>query len=140
MGTNYYAIKKMSDEDAEKAYKAIEDRDIDALKAVIPLYIHLGKSSIGWQFVFNHNGRKHYSLTRESINDFLKDCKISTEYGEEVSLEDFWKLVDSKSEGLTSKTYYENWDKYHPGIAKPVFRSQDILSDDLIFSNSTKFS
>ena len=70
--------------------------------------IHLGKSSCGWQFLFNHNYWKYYDYTQESIKTFMRSCEYSMdEYGNKISVEEFWDLVDKKKNGLTGKTYHE---------------------------------
>ena len=60
-----------------------------------PEGLHLGKSSIGWKFIFQYNGGTYYE-TVEGMKSWLKDKKIVDEYGAEVSYEDFWKMVDTK--------------------------------------------
>lgn len=60
-----------------------------------PEGIHLGKSSAGWQFSFQYNGGKFYKNVEE-MKVWLKDKTIENEYGEEVSHEYFWKMVEEK--------------------------------------------
>lgn len=67
--------------------------------------VHIGKSSMGWKFSF----RGYFGLScpfgRESdIRSFADwkeifqnlDGRITNEYGEEISVEDFCKMVESK--------------------------------------------
>lgn len=84
MGTNYYAVKK---------------------KPTIREPLHIGKSSIGWKFLF-HEVNKYNSFdwdleihTFEQWKEFLKnnnEIVILNEYDEEVSLIDFLDLVEKK--------------------------------------------
>jgi hypothetical protein len=57
--------------------------------------VHLGKSSGGWRFTFNLNGREHY-YDVPSMKQWLKGKRIFDEYEEEVSHDDFWNLVEAK--------------------------------------------
>jgi hypothetical protein len=77
MGTNYYTAKH-----CPTCGHKEEDK-------------HIGKSSGGWQFSFQWNGGKYYKNYKELIA-WLKGRTIINEYGEEISLDDFIKLVESK--------------------------------------------
>jgi hypothetical protein len=57
--------------------------------------IHLGKSSAGWAFNFQLNGGKFYKNIQE-MREWLSDKKIWNEYGEEVTHEKFWQMVENK--------------------------------------------
>lgn len=72
MGTNYYVIHKKTNE-----------------------CVHLGKSSGGWVFFFQTS--KYYEPNKKSINRFLKlNQPIIDEYDDNISILDFWELVESK--------------------------------------------
>jgi len=60
-----------------------------------PKRIHLGKSSFGWQFSFQYNGGKYYKNVDE-MTVWLRDKTIIDEYGQEITQDDFWKMVQSK--------------------------------------------
>ena len=67
MGTNYYAVKKKP--------------------RIVKIYdeIHLGKSSVGWKFVFQEQEQYH---NFEEFKDFIlnnDEWIIKNEYGEEIS-------------------------------------------------------
>src|SRR5699024_9311121 len=84
MGTNYYVVKK---------------------KPTIKPPLHIGKSSAGWKFLF-HEVTKYNSFdynleihTFEQWKNFLKNNNeiiILNEYDEEISINDFLKLVEEK--------------------------------------------
>ncbi len=77
MGTNYYAREK----ECEMCGRHES--------------IHLGKSSGGWQFSFQYNGGQFYKNVPE-MREWLKDKKIKDEYGDEITNEEFWSMVDEK--------------------------------------------
>lgn len=60
-----------------------------------PEGIHLGKSSAGWQFSFQYNGGQYYKNVEE-MRAWLADKEIEDEYGEPVSHEKFWEMVEEK--------------------------------------------
>lgn len=119
MGTNIYAYTKQiyTDEILNQYSELAKNHDIEGIKKLNnKLYnlsedntIHIGKSSWGWKFLFNHNNWKYFDYSRESINNFLRSCyKIETEYGDELSIEQFWKdFVDSHSNGFSGQAYAE---------------------------------
>jgi len=57
--------------------------------------IHLGKSSVGWQFSFQYNGGQYYKNVAE-MKEWTKDKNIVNEYGENVTYKDFWEMVEAK--------------------------------------------
>lgn len=85
MGTNYYTVPKKP--------------------TLYPHHLHIGKSSAGWKFLFQ--GYQGYELEYEkyininSVEDwkqYLKenDILIFDEYDQEVSYDDFFKMVEEK--------------------------------------------
>ena len=61
--------------------------------------IHLGKSSLGWQFSFQYNDGKYYKNVPE-MKKWLKDKDIYDEYNEKISYKDFWEMVKNKMSGI----------------------------------------
>lgn len=57
--------------------------------------VHLGKSSSGWVFIFNLNGKKYYKNASE-MKDWLEGRTIINEAGAKVSEKYFWNLVEEK--------------------------------------------
>ena len=85
MGTNYYAVKKRP--------------------TLHNHAIHIGKSSVGWKFLFQGYQKRELSydnfITINSIGDwekFLsnKEWVILDEYDNLVSTTDFFKMVEEK--------------------------------------------
>ena len=117
MGTNYYAYKyEIEESEYQQLSDFAQNHDIIAIQGWIDerrhrfenSKIHIGKSSGGWAFLFNHNNWKYYDFTRESITRFLESCYIiRDEYGKSISIEDLWKLIDHKATGFNGKSYSE---------------------------------
>lgn len=105
MGTNYYLVKKLEDVQVIKAILLLISHDYQGVKDMLPEEIHIGKSSSGWQFTFDHNNWEHFEKSRKSVEKFLKSGTIYCEYGERVSLEEFWEKVKSKKGGMYSKEH-----------------------------------
>jgi len=55
--------------------------------------VHIGKSSAGWSFTFH--GMESIRTAAHWAAEFAKG-RIFDEYGDETSVEDFWKLVEAK--------------------------------------------
>lgn len=88
MGTNYYAHNKKTT--CECCGRA-DDMDI----------LHIGKSSIGWTFSFQGFDEKYHQPKIKSLKDwkiFLSDPDIfiQNEYGDKISNNDFFEVVNSK--------------------------------------------
>lgn len=74
--------------------------------------VHLGKSSVGWQFSFQYNGGQFYKNVKE-MKKWLKEKKIENEYGEEVPHDEFWKMVKAK-QVPANKNHAEYCKIHHP--------------------------
>ena len=121
MGTNYYAVPKADDETKAKILEAIKQELWDEARSLMPDSIHIGKSSGGWQFLFNHNEWRYFEKTQASIAKFLSNCVIYDSYNENISPNDFWVMVDRKKE-MRAETEY------------------GFIEDGLVFSYSSEFS
>ena len=155
MGTNYYAVKKVSDENKKRIIELLMDDKYDEFESLYKdeiQKVHIGKSSCGWKFLFNYNGFKYYDLNRDSINEFLTrdDVKLYDEYGSEVSVDKFWEMVDLKSNGIDNKEYYQRYHDSYPFLMLEEVQSTDLkdydvecyefYSDGLRFSSIVEFS
>jgi hypothetical protein len=153
MGTNYYSVNQPSHDEKKVMFGLILDDKYDELKNYVDETtdeVHIGKSSAGWQFLFNHNNEKYYELNKDSIDKYLRreNRKIVDEYGVEISVDDFWKKVDEKKDGYNNYLYYT--DEKRKKDASSIFsvpheKSKyddgyyQIMSDDLFFSSSDSF-
>ena len=151
MGTNYYAVRILNEIEKENAKKMIENDQYGELKEFLDektREIHIGKSSIGWKFLFNWNKEKYYKPLKHSINDFLSLYRIVDEYGKEISLESFWEMVEKKSNGMDNEEYYSKYEKgkifddeiyYNEELAKYNPKFYEFYSDGLRFSTINDF-
>jgi hypothetical protein len=147
MGTNYYAIPKVKMEEWQnKRSKSL--KEAGSMKGLIPLIkayyddkkpqrIHVGKSSCGWKFLFNHNDWKYFEKTQESLKEFLSGCHLIDEYEREIGHDEFWEKVRQKENDWDDKAYYEQ-EKYNVTL-KGVLGIHDKYHDGLRFSTSTDF-
>ena len=58
--------------------------------------VHIGKSSAGWDFLFNLNGENYY-FDKASLIEWLKSVEITNEYGTVLSFDEFWSVVTERS-------------------------------------------
>ena len=149
MGTNYYAYKiptkkertkvkdivgklqeKSLDElsDADNLHdivRTVNDLSVELESTVEKLQpkIHLGKSSHGWQFLWQYHPKggyelkgKYYEDNLESIKKFLKrkNIQIIDEYGEKFTFDEFFKKIGWKlyktDELYDLTSYYDHLD------------------------------
>lgn len=120
MGTNYYAMRIPTEKVKEEMRDAIEKEEWGRLISLIPTKIHIGKSSMGWVFHFNHNNWEYYSNTKDSLDKFLRACAIEDEYYRTITVDDFWSMVKVKE-----KHSHSEYSEIHDGLE---------------FSTSTEFS
>lgn len=138
MGTNYYRVKKISSHTRDllqdKLSESISDslinvdEYIELLKDVQSThYVHICKSSAGWQICFDHNWGRFYQPNRKSLEDFLteKYTYIVDEYGTKITPDEFWKIVDNHNKNVnnnwTNKTYREY--EMNNGLYIPAYNS-----------------
>ena len=126
MGCNYYAIPKATDDLKKKIIDAVNSNDFVLAKKMIPETIHIGKSSGGWKFCFNHNNWEHFEKSKASLEVFLLACEIYDEYDRQVTNDEFWEMVKAKEEGKGHLI----WNGQECGT----------MEFGLNFSNSTEFS
>lgn len=140
MGTNFYGIKKSSEmkEKIERIEAELRSLNISTeLEDLISDYfgmkseqsprIHIGKSSGGWKFHFNHNNWKYFT-DRKTLIEWLNTVEIVSEWGEVFSTEDFMEGVDREKDCDYAVAYK---------FKNPFFY---IEKDGLEFSISTNFS
>ena len=99
MGSNYYGRQRFTETLKKKVRELIDKEDFDEVRKILPREIHLGKSSYGWAFIFNHNDFQYYKSYEKSFRKFIDSCDIKDEYGRMISNEDFWDLIKKKEHG-----------------------------------------
>lgn len=127
MGTNYYRIKPITEEQRQELHKKLDNVldkrgqrfDLEqALEEVENEHrVHICKSSCGWQVCFDHNWGKYYKPNRKSLEAFLSEegTWIEDESGDRISYDEFWNMVDKHNKNpynsLTSETYRKREEK-----------------------------
>ena len=126
MGTNYFVKKRLTEAqkaDMQSVFNEFLDgnfwagRKLKDAIAEIETEIHIGKSSMGWQFLWDHNNCKYYQPTMASITKFVTeqcDGIVIDEYGSKFTWEEFLtkKLGHSKIYGSPDHhdaDAYEQW-------------------------------
>ena len=73
---------------------------------------NIGKSSYGWQFLFNLNIESYVpTISRDNIDKWLATGIIFDEYDNKIDRKDFWKIVDGKKDLLDSEAYNKTQSK-----------------------------
>lgn len=142
MGTNYYGMIIPTENDKESIIEFVRQGQFSKAYELFPQRVHLGKSSAGWEFLFNHNNWEYFSKNIGTIKAFFSRVQIVDEYDKEISQADFWELVERKKGGLHYEEYMNQWDDIHPGMSRPYYSNEklDFLVDGLRFSTSAEFS
>lgn len=143
MGTNYYVHKRLTKQKIEELKSLLDEHLYAQVQDELPEPIHIGKSSGGWQFLFNTNGWRHYKTMKE-MRQLIIDNVLVDEYGEEINPAEFWDMVESKQDGLDGTDYCERWDEFHPDTNPPdyVLRNEsfDFHKEGYRFSKNDYFS
>lgn len=126
MGSNFFGRKIPQTKSINEIVVKVLNYEISDAKELLDALlketeIHIGKSSFGCKFIFNANGMKFNSINE--FKDFLKDFKITSEYGENYSFEEFWEMVDDKKDVRGFYNDYTNFNSL----------------EGYIFSKSTNF-
>ena len=118
MGTNYYLCPIIKEEELKKLSNSLKEcktlyeleNSIHEITDYKKDRIHIGKSSYGWQFLFNLNIESYVpTISRNNIDKWLTTGIIFDEYDNKVDRKDFWKIVDSKKDGMDYEEYYKNF-------------------------------
>ncbi len=96
MGCNYYGVKIPTQKEKNNLINLIKEDKFEEVEKLIPVQIHLGKLSTGWQFLFNHNNWKYFTSEKSSLEDFLNDCEITDEFGEKLTTLEFFRIVEQR--------------------------------------------
>lgn len=105
MGTNFYGKKIPTQTELKSIAEMVLEGHIFAAKVQIESYeeIHIGKSSSGWRFLFNHQGEKWIDFA--DFKKLVSQFEIYDEYGTEYSQEEFWALVEKQQ---SSRDFMQN--------------------------------
>lgn len=128
MGTNYYRIKPITEEQRQKLHKKLDNVldnrsqkwDLgEALETIEKEHqTHICKSSCGWQVCFDHNWGKYYQPNRKSLEEFLSEegTWIENEYGYRFDYDEFLDFVKRHNENPHNKWTSESYRKYEESI------------------------
>lgn len=117
MGTNYYLKKEKN--------RKVNEPDL-----------HIGNSSIGWEFNWQgHEAEEYYNtpklMSKEEWMEyiFLNEQLLYNEYDEKVSFKDFAELIESKKPGTIQnqkqlKNHYDYYMK-KDGYCSHAFKDKD---------------
>lgn len=96
MGTNYYGKKIPTQQELKSIAEMVLEGHIFAAKVQIESFekIHIGKSSAGWRFCFNHQGEKWLDFS--DFKKFVSQFEIFDEYGTPYTQDEFWEMVEKK--------------------------------------------
>ena len=156
MGTNYYLSIPIDKENVKKQTNILIDEEkLDELCDYIDNvktnhYINSVLCSYGWKFLFNAHKEKYYPLTRQGIIDYItaRNAIIKDEYNRDISLKDFWDMIDKHQNGHDMKTYANekneyyahSFDYYNKDYAKyKPNQFGEFISDGLRFATYTDF-
>ena len=141
MGTNYYRIKPITEEQRQELHKKLDNVldnrgqkwDLEEALEIIEKehQTHICKLSFGWQVCFDHNWGKYYKPNRKSLEEFLSEegTWIENEYGDKVSYEDFWDYVNEHNGNARNKwtsESYRKWEEETNGRRFPNYCFDDI--------------
>lgn len=113
MGTNYYGFRKPTKGELIEIAQSVLAGNLEQARIEIKNVtedIHIGKSSGGWKFLFNKNEREWSSF--EEYKTWINQFEIRSEYGEDISYEDFWQKVENKQKDKSSIPYCTDLDGY----------------------------
>ena len=123
MGTNYFRVPLHDEVEIKKEFiffnikKELNDSYLYACDSIIELveefrmknYIHLGKKSYGYKFLFAQNDWKFYS-NKEEIIQFIKSGRIIDEYEKEISHNEMIEICfNNKNTDIISRNYHDNF-------------------------------
>ena len=93
MGCNYYIIRNIDIKNfKDTVFEKLNKNDFSGLLKMIPKRIHIGKNTLGWEFLWNHQNWDYFH-NDNSLKDFLQDGIIYDEYDREIPYGDFKEIV-----------------------------------------------
>lgn len=113
MGTNYYGTRIPTAEERKELSGLALNGEFGRLSYRLESFelVHIGKSSGGWQFLFNLNGRRFYNTKAELI-EWLKGLQIIDEYGRDVTFDELWQVVTNRGPNATKHSETEYFHLY----------------------------
>ena len=127
MGTNYYGKRIPTQEQLENIAQKVLQGELDVVKIMLEPFeeIHIGKSSSGWRFLFDHNNAPWETF--EEYKKWISEFQIYSEYGVQNSQKEFWDMVEKTQKNKSAIEQIQNLSWYH-------------IIDGYEFSSATNFS
>lgn len=147
MSVNYYIKRIPKKEEVVEVQKVINSATPDNICEVmhdqmeyvdyISQYIHIGKQTNGWRFLWELWDNKYYDCSLKSIKEFLskkisEGWEIQNEYEEKFTVDEFFNEIDPylRAGDYGMNTYYSNMYK---------LEYDNDLNDNLRFSLNKDF-
>lgn len=145
MGVNFYWIRQLSSDDKVDIFKAVDSSKsyselIKNIQNCINYSedpetedssekIHVGKYSMGWQFLFSRKVLDLCTARKMFIISWLKSGELIDEYGTVYDPEQWWEeYVENNKTLLDSRAYIQ---QYQNGVGNP----SDIIVNNLRFTD-----
>ena len=141
MGTNFYLKKRITDDFKQvlttNICKIINDvtvNNIDNVSDTVKEFIndnckkiHICKRSAGWQICFDHNNGMYWTPSRKSLEEWTSNpgYGICDEYGEELTYDEFWEMVDAWNKHPNNKWTSESYEQYERENGMPDYGLRD---------------
>jgi hypothetical protein len=151
MGTNFYYITPISESEQQELKDMITSKiDFCDLRDKIDIvkkchYVHLGKRSYGWQFLWDYHEGKFFKDNLQSIQEYLKNGggEIQDECGEKITIDDFFNdeiksCLYKDDTHDTLESYYAKDPTRNKWGVRPS-REEFISKDGLRFSKNEDF-
>lgn len=141
MGTNFYLRKRITDDFKQvlttnicKIIKNVTTNSIDNVSDTVKEFIddnckkiHICKRSAGWQICFDHNNGMYWTPSRKSLEEWTSNPEygIYDEYGEELTYDEFWEMVDAWNKHPNNTWTSESYEQYERENGMPDYGLRD---------------
>jgi hypothetical protein len=158
MGTNFYRIPsehELQERRSRLLKRVVNELDMPTIhlhlnpdcrtmwdEFIQGAYVHLGKASVGWRFVWNFHDRKYYH-DRTSLIEFIQAGTIIDEYGRIYTAKEFINMAMSwyPDGHIFNQQYVDELRKSTPGVYYGISSDTfDVVQDELVICSSTEFS
>ena len=141
MGTNFYLKKRITDYFKrtlkDNVSTIIDNKDIEYVEDTAGVMdalfnnalnkIHICKRSAGWQICFDHNNGMYWAPSRKSLEEWTSNPEygICDEYGEELTYDEFWEMVDTWNKHPNNTWTSASYEKYERENGIPNYGLRD---------------
>jgi hypothetical protein len=158
MGTNYYRIPsahELQERKSKLLTRVVNELDMPTIHLHLnpycsnmwdeftrAAYVHLGKASVGWRFLWNFHDCKYYH-DKASLIEFIQAGTIIDEYGRVYTTKEFIDMTTSwyPDGHIFNQQYVDEMRKSNPGTYYGYSSDRfDVIQDGLVICSSTEFS